>query len=226
MYIFTLISEFARHQLFTYLWLENLQLNLVGRVNDSTATSVYIGKQVVRTDGRSVGRAYGQSVTKISRMDGLPNFLTYGALLSTGWSTDIIRCVVVIRCPTSFTLMGDYHLLCLKVRHMTITVSHICRRYVFEDLSRLPFRVCRIEKSHYVTFPWYQNFWMTTNRNSLKKWIRTVSNLIDLISFHFICQMLAKFSGVESERTVFKFRKRKSKLLRFVHLLHKASAWN
>ena len=29
---------------------------------------------------------------------------------------------------------------------------------------------------------------------SLKKWIRTVSNLVDLISFHLICQMLAKFS--------------------------------
>ena len=37
---------------------------------------------------------------------------------------------------------------------------------------------------------------MTTNRNS---WIRTVSNFIDLIQFHLICQMLAKFSGVEFE---------------------------
>ena len=30
----------------------------------------YIGMPVVRTDGRSVGRAYGHAITKISRMDG------------------------------------------------------------------------------------------------------------------------------------------------------------
>ena len=36
---------------------------------------------VVRTDGRSVGRAYGQVITKISRMGRLPNFLTRGAPL-------------------------------------------------------------------------------------------------------------------------------------------------
>ena len=36
-----------------------------------------------------------------------------------------------------------------------------------------------------------------------------VSNFIDLILFHLICHMLAKFSGVESESTVSKFRKRK-----------------
>ena len=29
------------------------------------------------------------------------------------------------------------------------------------------------------------------------KWIRTSSNFIDLISFHLICQMLAKFSGLK-----------------------------
>jgi len=40
------------------------------------------------------------------------------------------------------------------------------------------------------------------------------------------CQMLAKFSGVESERTVFKLRKRKRKFLCCVYPLHKASAWN
>ena len=48
--------------------------------------------------------------------------------------------------------------------------------------------------------------WMTTNRkHSLKKkWIRTVSNFISLIQFHLICQMLVKFSRVESE---IKFRR-------------------
>ena len=46
-------------------------------------------------------------------------------------------------------------------------------------------------------------------RTSLKKWIRTVSDFINLIQFHLVSPILAKFSGVESERTVSKFRKRK-----------------
>ena len=58
---------------------------------------------------------------------------------------------------------------------------------------------------------------------SLKKSIRTASNFIDLIQFHLIWQMLAKFSRVESEGTLSKFRKGKSQLLCCVHLLHKAS---
>ena len=45
--------------------------------------------------------------------------------------------------------------------------------------------------------------------NKPKTW--TVSNFIDLIQFHLICQMLAKFFGVEFERTVSKFWKRKKK---------------
>ena len=60
----------------------------------------------------------------------------------------------------------------------------------------------------------------------LKKWIRTASNFIDLIQFHLIWQMLAKFPRVESERTVSKFRRGKRQLLCCVHLLHKASVWN
>ena len=41
---------------------------------------------------------------------------------------------------------------------------------------------------------------MTTKRKaSLKKWICTVSNFIDLIQFHLIWKILAKLSGVESE---------------------------
>ena len=47
---------------------------------------------------------------------------------------------------------------------------------------------------------------MTTNR---KTSFKTVSDFIDLGYFHLICQMLAKFSGVKSERTVFKLRKSK-----------------
>ena len=54
-----------------------------------------------------------------------------------------------------------------------------------------------------------------------------VSNLIDLILFHLICYMLAKFFGVKSESTVSKFRKRKRKRPFFwcAHVLHKAGTW-
>ena len=48
-----------------------------------------------------------------------------------------------------------------------------------------------------------------TTENSLKKRIRTFSNFIVGIQFHLICQMLAIFSGVESEKTVSKLRKKK-----------------
>jgi len=63
-------------------------------------------------------------------------------------------------------------------------------------------------------------------KTSLKKWIRTVSNFIDLIQFHLICKILAKLSEVESERTVSELRKRKRKFLCCVHQLHKAGMWN
>ena len=44
-----------------------------------------------------------------------------------------------------------------------------------------------------------------------------------LIQFHLICQMLAKFSGVESESNVFKFRKRKRKFcVLFIHSIKRA----
>ena len=65
--------------------------------------------------------------------------------------------------------------------------------------------------------------WQNIPKTSLMKWILTVSNLIDLIQFHLICQMLTRFSGVKSERTVSKFRKRK---LGCAHLVRKAGAWN
>ena len=54
----------------------------------------------------------------------------------------------------------------------------------------------------------------------------TVSNFIDLIQFHLICQILAKFSGVESKRTISEFRKRKRNFLCCVHLLRKAGERN
>ena len=40
-------------------------------------------------DGRSVGRAYGHVITKISRMGRLPNFLTHGAPLRARGSANI-----------------------------------------------------------------------------------------------------------------------------------------
>ena len=39
----------------------------------------------------------------------------------------------------------------------------------------------------------------TKRKTSLKKWICTVSNFIDLIQFHLIWKFFAKLSGVESE---------------------------
>ena len=66
---------------------------------------------------------------------------------------------------------------------------------------------------------------MTTNRERhFKKWIRTVSDFINLIQSRLIHQILVKFSKVESKKTVSEFRKRKRKLLRCVHLLYKAGA--
>ena len=63
-------------------------------------------------------------------------------------------------------------------------------------------------------------FWPVPNKpkTSLKNWIRIVSKFIHLIQFLLICQMLANLSGVESESTISKFRKRKRKSLCCVHL--------
>ena len=57
-------------------------------------------------------------------------------------------------------------------------------------------------------------------KTSLKMWIRTVSDVIDLIQFHLVGQMMANFSGLNRKGpAVFQFRKRKRKLLCCVHLL-------
>ena len=63
-------------------------------------------------------------------------------------------------------------------------------------------------------------------KTSLKRWIRTASNFIDLNQIHLIWQMLAKYSMVESERTVSRFRRGKRQLLCCVYLLYKAIVWN
>ena len=70
-------------------------------------------------------------------------------------------------------------------------------------------------RSRYITLPCYRHVAMVAQflvdnklKTSLQKWICTVSNFTDLIQFHLICQMLAKFSVVEDKRTISTFRKR------------------
>ena len=55
--------------------------------------------------------------------------------------------------------------------------------------------------------------WQQT-KNVPKKWIHTVTNFIDLIQFHLICQMLAKFSGVKSGRIMSKLTKKEKKIVK------------
>ena len=59
-------------------------------------------------------------------------------------------------------------------------------------------------------------------KTSLEKLICTVSNFINLIHFHLICQMLMKFSGVESERIISKFPKRKKNCVVFTYSINQA----
>ena len=42
-------------------------------------------------------------------------------------------------------------------------------------------------------------WWQQTKTSHCKKWIRTASNFIDLISFHLVCQILGKFSGLNQK---------------------------
>ena len=51
-------------------------------------------------------------------------------------------------------------------------------------------------------------------KTSVKKWIRTVSNVTDLNKFHLICQMLANFLGLNLKGPFLK------KILGWVHALH------
>ena len=59
-----------------------------------------------------------------------------------------------------------------------------------------------IERSCYVTLLWKQNLWMATN------WKR-YSDFVDLIQISFNLSNVGEFSGLRSEKTVFKFRERK-----------------
>ena len=66
--------------------------------------------------------------------------------------------------------------------------------------------------------------WQLTDKVTWKS-IRTISNFTDLIQFHLIWQILAKFS-LGPYLSLTKFRKRKRQFLCCVHLLHKAGSWN
>ena len=83
-------------------------------------------------------------------------------------------------------------------------------------------------RSRYITLPCYRHVAMVAQflvdkklKTSLQKWICTVSNFTDLIQFHLICQMLAKFWGFDYKRTVSRFRKRKRNILCCAHQLPK-----
>ena len=64
-------------------------------------------------------------------------------------------------------------------------------------------------------------------KTSLKRWIkiRDVSNFIDLIQFHSICQMLEKCSGLNPKGPYLSLEKER-KFLCCAHLLDKAGEWN
>ena len=55
--------------------------------------------------------------------------------------------------------------------------------------------------------------WQQTEKRNSKGEFALFQTSSIFIQFQLICQMLAKFSGVESERTVFKFRKEKKFVL-------------
>ena len=53
-------------------------------------------------------------------------------------------------------------------------------------------------------------------KTSLKKQIHTVTNLIDLLRFHLICQMLAKFQGLNPKGPCLSLEKKRQ----FVRCAH------
>ena len=97
---------------------------------------------------------------------------------------------------------------------------------LFSQARNVTIPMKAIERSHYVTLPWHQFFWMTTKPiKSLKSFFCTISNFTDLIQFHIIWQILAK-SSLGPYLSLSKFRKRKRQFLCCVHLLHKVGSWN
>ena len=71
-----------------------------------------------------------------------------------------------------------------------------------------------------------RNKWASRKEKSLSQVAMVAKVNLCCFKLHLICQMLAKFSEVESKRNVFKFRKRKSNFLCCFYLLRKTYAWN
>ena len=65
------------------------------------------------------------------------------------------------------------------------------------------------KRSRYVTLPWQQNFWMTTNQNVALKVDSHCFKLHRSYLIHLICQMLAKFSGLISKGPYLSLEKEK-----------------
>ena len=66
----------------------------------------------------------------------------------------------------------------------------------------------------------------TTRKRHLKSKFALIQASSILFHFIWICKILAKLYGVESERTLSQFGKKKRKFLCWVHQLHKAGPWN
>ena len=83
--------------------------------------------------------------------------------------------------------------------------------YITRVKVRLLFRKCHRCGSHYT---WFRGVLalMTAakTKTSLKKWICAASNSFTLIPSHSMSLMLANFPGVEFQKTISKFRKKKS----------------
>ena len=91
------------------------------------------------------------------------------------------------------------------------------------------FSICKVKmerRSRYVTLPWKQNFWISTNRKFTKKVNSHCFKLHRSYSISFNLSNAGEISWIESERTVFEFRKRKTNFLCCFHLLREAGAWN
>ena len=76
-------------------------------------------RSVGRTVGRSVGRSYDDVITKISRMDGLPYFLSNGAPRARAWSSAITYMTLAyMKAELDSTFLTVWHLPDGKIKSM------------------------------------------------------------------------------------------------------------
>ena len=164
------------------------------------------------------------------------HFQTVKRMLAPDWAQKMLCIMVPNRWTASlefFSCVRTRRLLCLKRNPGALPFS----TRLFSRPDWLPLGLSRMHWDLlYVNWNREKslcNFSMVAKfleenkpKTSLTKWIRKASNFIDLFQFQLIWQMLAKFSRVESERTVSKFRKGKRQLLCCFHRLHEARVWN